>query len=74
MVKADATGNGRREQALWLGEVREGSLEWELEEPRGCVGAGGGGRHPGGQRRLLGTRTTLEGRPGGGFGSKPPPD
>lgn len=67
VVKADATGNGRREQSLWWGEVREGSLEWGLEEPRGCVGAraGGGveGRHRGGQRRLLGTRTTLEGPP-----------
>lgn len=40
VVKANATGNGRREQSLWWGEVREGSLEREFVEPQGRVGAG----------------------------------
>ena len=62
VVKADATGNGRgnspcggerSEKAPWSGNLRSPMDAWE---PGGVER-----RHPGGQRRLLGTRTTLEG-------------
>lgn len=56
--RSSPCGGERSEKAPWSGDLRSLADAWEPG-----AGGGGGGGTQGGQRRLLGTRTTLEGPP-----------